>query len=371
MTMAEFRVIDADSHVEEPEAAWGYLDPKYEARRPFPITGENRPFLHNMNSFWYIDGSVYPKVVGQGVTIYATPVTMARAKLKPFSLDSQTLLEPAARLKDMDVGGVDVQVIFPTIFLEPLSEDPRFEAALMKSYNNWMASACRKHPDRLKWAAVLPMRSVPEAVEETRHANDLGAVGLAVYGTVGETLLSHEDFDPVWSEAERLRLPICVHTGWCHPGLKRPFTDSYGAHVLGFTLPVMMGFYAFVGGGILDRFPRLKVAFLEAGVDWVPYLIERMDHYFHSETANHRPLPKRRASEYVRDCEVYFTCEAEEKLVPQVIEFVGEDRIMISADMPHGEAREGSVQEIRERADLNDAVKRRLLGDNAAKFYGI
>ena len=92
--MAEFRVIDADSHVEEPEEAWGYLDPKYEARRPFPITGENRPFMHNMNSFWYIDGSVYPKVAGQGVTIYATPVTMARAKLKPFSLDSQTLLEP-------------------------------------------------------------------------------------------------------------------------------------------------------------------------------------------------------------------------------------------------------------------------------------
>jgi predicted TIM-barrel fold metal-dependent hydrolase len=57
--------------------------------------------------------------------------------------------------------------------------------------------------------------------------------------------------------------------------------------------------------------------------------------------------------------------------VPQVIEFVGEDRIMISADMPHGEAREGSVEEIRERADLSDAVKQRLLGDNAAEFYAI
>jgi uncharacterized protein len=196
MTMAEFRVIDADSHVEEPAEAWGYLDPKYEARRPFPITGENRAFLHNINSFWYIDGSVYPKVAGQGVTIYATPVTMARAKLKPFSLDSQTLLEPAARLKDMDAGGVDVQVIFPTIFLEPLSEDPHFEAALMKSYNSWMASACRKHPDRLKWAAVLPMGSVPEAVEEMRRAKDLGAAGLAVYGTVGETLFEPRGFRP-------------------------------------------------------------------------------------------------------------------------------------------------------------------------------
>jgi len=369
--MAGFRVIDADSHVEEPTEAWGYLEPRYEARRPFPITGENRPLLHNMNSFWYIDGSVYPKVSGQGVTIYATPVTMVRAKLKPFSLDSQTLLDPAARLKDLDAGGVDVQVIFPTVFLEPLTDDPRFEAALMRSYNTWMAVTCRTHPDRLKWAGVLPMRSVPEAVEEVRRAKELGAVALAVYGTVGETLLSHEDFDPVWAEAERLGLPVCVHTGWCHPGLKRPFTDSYGAHILGFTLPVLMGFYAFLGGGILDRFPRIKVAFLEAGADWVPYLIERMDHYFHSESANQRPVPKRRASDYVRDCEVYFTCEAEEKLLPQVMEFVGKDRIMISADMPHGEAREGSVEEIRGRNDLSEAVKRRLLGDNAAKFYAI
>ena len=250
-------------------------------------------------------------------------------------------------------------------------QDPRFETALMRSYNTWMAGVCKQKSDRLKWAGVLPMRFVPEAVEEVRRCKELGAVATAVFGTVGEKLLSHEDFDPVWAEAERLKIPVCVHTGWCHPGLKRPFTDSYGAHVLGFTLPVLIGFFAFLGGGILDRFPRIKVAFLEAGADWVPYLIERMDHYFHSETANNRPLPKRRATDYVRDCQVYFTCEAEEKLLPQVMGFVGEDRIMISADMPHGEAREGSVEEIKERNDLSQVVKQRILGDNAARFYNI
>lgn len=369
--MAEFRVIDADSHVEEPNEAWDHLDPQYESRRPFPIKAENRPLLHNMNAFWYIDGSVYPKVTGQGVTIYATPVEMERAHSKPFSLPSQTLSDPDARLQDMDRGGVDVQVVFPTVFLEPLTPDPRFEAALMRSYNTWMGAVCRRRPERLKWAGVLPLRCAGEAASEVERVKDLGAVAVAVYGTVGETLLSHEDFDPVWAEAERLRMPVCVHTGWCHPGITKPFLDSYGAHVLGFTLPVMMGFYAFLGGGILDRFPDLKIAFLEAGVDWVPYLIQRMDHYFHSESANGRPTPKRRASDYVRDCQVYFTCEAEEKLVPQVMEFVGEDRIMISADMPHGEAREGSVAEIQQRSDLSDSSKKKILGNNAADFYQI
>jgi len=369
--MTAFRVIDADSHVEETGEAWQYLDSRYEARRPFPIKGENRPFLHNMNAFWYIDGGVYPKVTGQGVTIYATPVEMERARTKPFSIPSQTLSDPDARLEDMDLGGVDVQVVFPTVFLEPLTPDARFEAALMQSYNTWMASVCAQRPGRLKWAGVLPLRCVSEAVEEVERIKQLGAVCAAVYGTVGDTLLSDDSFDPVWAAAERLQVPVCVHTGWSHAGLTKPFTDSYGAHVLGFTLPVMMGFYAFLGGGILDRFPAMKVAFLEAGVDWVPYLIQRMDHYYHSETANGRPLPKRRASDYVRDCQVYFTCEAEEKLVPQVMEFVGEDRIMISADMPHGEAREGSVAEIRERTDLSDAIKQKILGDNAAEFYQI
>jgi uncharacterized protein len=344
--MGSFRVIDADSHVEEPMEAWENLDPKYESRRPFPIKGENRPILNNMNAFWYIDGNVYPKVTGPGVTIYCTPVDMDRAQSKPFSIPSQTLLDADARLKDLDLAGVDVQVVFPTVFLESLTPDARFEAALMQSYNTWMAGVCEKRQERLKWAGVLPLRCVGEAVREVERVKNLGAVCLAVYGTVGETLLSHEDFDPVWAEAERLEIPVCVHTGWSNSGLTKPFVDSYGSHVLGFTLPVMMGFFAFLGGGILDRFPALKVGFLEAGVDWVPYLIQRMDHYYHSESANHRPVPKRRASDYVRDCQVYFTCEAEEKLVPQVMEFVGEDRIMISADMPHGEAREGSVEEM-------------------------
>ena len=90
--MRAYTVVDADSHVEEPVEAWAALDPAYADRRPYPITGENRPNLFGMNSFWYIDGRVFPHPVGRGVTIYATPVTMERAKIKPFSIESQTLV---------------------------------------------------------------------------------------------------------------------------------------------------------------------------------------------------------------------------------------------------------------------------------------
>jgi predicted TIM-barrel fold metal-dependent hydrolase len=369
--MGPYTVVDADSHVEEPVETWAALDPGYADRRPYPITGENRPNLFGMNSFWYIDGRVFPHPVGRGVTIYATPVSMERAKIKPFSIESQTLTDPAARIRDLDKSGIDVQVNFPTLFLEPLTEDAAFESALMRSYNTYMAAQCGQIADRLKWGALLPLRSVPEAVAEVGRAAQLGATCFATTcGTLGDRPLEDPALDPVWAAIEASGLPLCIHCGWCNPGITRAFDTSYGAHVLGFTLPVLMAFYAFTGGGVLDRFPRLKLAFLEAGCEWVPWLVQRMDHYFESEARKGGQLPERRASEYLRESELYFTTEAEEKNLPLVMEFIGsEDRIMISADMPHGEAREAAVEEVEERTDLSETQKRKLLGDNALRFY--
>jgi predicted TIM-barrel fold metal-dependent hydrolase len=325
-----------------------------------------------MNAFWYIDGRTFPQPVGRGVTIYATPLQQERARAKSWTLGSQSLTAPAERVRDLDAGGIDVQVNFPTLFLDPLTEDAAFEAALMSSYNQFLGRACAQEAKRLKWAAVLPLRSPELAVAELRRARELGAVCAATTaGTLDDVGLDQAGLDPLWAELERLGMPFCIHCGWCNDGVRRPFNTSYGAHVLGFTLPVLMGFYAFVGGGILDRFPRLKLGFLEAGCEWVPYLVQRMDHYFGSETRSGRPLPERPASAYLRDCDLYFTTEAEERHLPQVLEFIGADRIMISADMPHGEAREGSVEEIQERTDLTERQKTAILGEAAAAFYGI
>src|SRR5205823_495774 len=157
--MAEARIVDADSHVEECEEYWRYLDPRYAARRPFPIVGENLPQFAGMNAFWYIDGQTFPRPVGRGVTIYSTPLQQERARAKPWSLGSQSLTAPAERLRDLDAGGIDVQVNFPTLFLDTLTEDVAFEAALMASYNSFMAQACAQAPERLKWAAVIPLRA--------------------------------------------------------------------------------------------------------------------------------------------------------------------------------------------------------------------
>jgi len=368
--MVEKLVIDADSHVEEVDETWDYLDDCYQHRRPQAITLQNRPIFANRNACWYIDGAVYPKVVGRGITNYGTPITSVYAHRKPFSLGSQGMTDPEARVRDLDRQRIDIQVIYHTIFLEPLTDDPEFEASLMRSYNTWMARACAHNQTRLKWAAPMPLQNVPAAVEEVGRAKELGAAALAISGTVGDRMLHDHRFDRFFGEAERLNMPISVHISWSHPGLRQSVDSVYGANCVSINFTVLMGFFS-VLGDVLDRHPGLKVAFLEAGSEWVPYMVHRMDHYYEPEKRSGWPIPKRPASAYLKDCQIYFTCEAEEKFLPEVLSFVGEDRMMISADMPHSEGRETSIEEILVRQDLSDAAKNKILGLNAKVFYNL
>jgi uncharacterized protein len=146
--------------------------------------------------------------------------------------------------------------------------------------------------------------------------------------------------------------------------------DPYAALLLSFTLPVLMAFFSLTAGGVLDQFPQLRVAFLEAGSEWIPYMVGRMDHYHPViRTLDWGPHSKKRPSDYLREGRLYVTCEAEEPLLPDVLKLVGEDHVMIEGDMPHAEARETGIEELRERGDITEPVKQKILRHNAMTFY--
>jgi predicted TIM-barrel fold metal-dependent hydrolase len=294
--------------------------------------------------------------------------------MKVFSIGSQSLMDVEARLRDLDNAGVDVQVIYPTLFLVPLSEDDAFETALMRSYNSWIAERCGERPDRLRWSALLPLREPAEAVREIERVAKLGAVSLVTYGTVGEKMLHAPQFDPVWAAASDSGLPVCVHVGWSFPPLRQMCDEHVSSLNISFTLPVLFGLVSFLAGGILDRFPKLRVAFLEAGAGWMPWFMERVDHYhpvanFFRKSFGLDVLPRQRPETY-KD-RVFATCEADEMLLPQVVEYLGENNLMVSEDMPHLEAREGSVRELARRKDIDDKVKQKILSENPARFYNL
>ncbi len=367
------KFIDADSHVYEIEETWNWLPKKFQSRRPIPITipPEQAPYMGVNNSFWFVDGKSVQWTWGKGTVQIGCPLTSVHAKRKAYGVEHQSLSDINLRLKALDDAGIDVQVIYPTLFLTKLTDDDEFESALQISYNHWIAERTSLS-NRLRWVAMLPLRTPEAAVKEIERAKKAGAVGLVTLGTVESKMLHAPEFDKVWAAAAANDLPVAVHVGWSEPGTRNMCDDHMSSLNVSFTLPLLMGFFSFTGGGILDRHRDLRVIFLEGGAGWLPWFYERIDHYYPVASFFRKnaglPLLPARAPEAVKD-RIYLTCEADETMLPQVIDFIGEDHILAAEDMPHLEAREGSGHELAERSDLTDVQKRKILVDNTVRFY--
>ena len=363
--------IDCDSHVEEPEAAWQHLEPEYAHRRPIIVDLRGKPGLARQDAYWLVDGRQFPRPFGPAAMFFGSPPVSTLALNKPYSVPSQTLEDIKARLADMDRNNIKRSVIFPTTFLANLSDDVRFEAALMRSYNTWIAGQCAQSGGRVRFVAMIPFRSPVDAVAEVKRAKGLGAAGLYCMGTAGEMLLNDPRLDPVWGEAERQNLSVCVHVGYSHPGITESVNSQYVAINTSFLLPMFLGFVAITGGGVLDRHPGLKFGFFEAGGDWLPYFVGRMEHYYPvCKPVFNVPVPLKSPLEYLKEGRMAFSVEGHEPRLPEVIKMVGEDNVMASADMPHSEGRDSELEEVAEREDIPVALRRKMLTSNTERFYG-
>jgi predicted TIM-barrel fold metal-dependent hydrolase len=367
-----YSFIDADAHIEEGDAIWSCLDPAYLSRQPVEITVDNVPSRGGFDTAWLIDGKLFPQPVGKGATVFV-PGSCSLGRRKPYARGSQDLTDIGARLREMDQMGIDVQVVFPTLFSYTTTEDPYFEAALYRSYNTWMAKTCRQAADRIKWNALMPVKLPEEAVKEARRAKALGATGAATYGTAGAKLLSDPSLDPFYETLCEVDLPLCVHVGISFPAVGQVVDNIFAVTIIGTPTAMLLGFYAIVGGGVLDRHPRLRVGFFELGSQWVPFMVDRMDEFYWVTKVLDQPavLPKKVPSEYLRDGNLYLTCEAGDRILPQVLEMWGEDRVMLSSDMPHTELRDTEKSGLRARTDISESAKQKILVDNALCFYGL
>jgi predicted TIM-barrel fold metal-dependent hydrolase len=372
-------VYDADAHIEESPETFSdkYLDPAFRSNRPQVIAYGGRPH-------WVVDYQVFPRFRGPGAQSLGTPVRVddirsVYTQLKPEPIESLELSDPAARLRDMDAEGIDLQVLYPDLFLTyPLSPDPVYAAGLCTSYNRWLADATSSQRERLKWAAVVSLEDVGLAVQEVRRAQALGAVAIMVPGTAGDKLLGHPSLLPFFEEAASQDLPIGVHVLWSSPALNGLVDDLYYSTLIPFVFPVLLGFISIVGSGLLDKLPTLRVAFLEAGCLWIHFLQDRMDHRFeYTYKMRDRGLPiavpgaKERALDYIRRGNVYFSPEVEDKLLPQVIELVGSRQLLFASDMPHTDRERFSAEILRNRPDVSSADAACILHENTKRFYGL
>ena len=280
--------------------------------------------------------------------------------------------DPATYLVDMDAENIATQVLYPSSSLSiGFVREPDWAAALAGAYNSWLHDFCQHAPERLKGVAVIAPQNLPRALEEMERAiTRLGMVAamLPTYVTPGLDV-ANQQFWPLYERAEQLGVPIAFHaTAQAASGNTRCH-EYIGVHMTSHPFEQMLTIINVVSNGILDRFPRLNVAFLEAGCGWVPYWLDRWDEKYHKRTAE--PLRSELLpSEYVKANRCYFTCEGEESVLPLFVELYGDRNVMYASDYPHWDTGwPDTSREILERADIGATTKERILSQNAREFY--
>ncbi|MBI3304503.1 MAG: amidohydrolase [Deltaproteobacteria bacterium] len=277
------------------------------------------------------------------------------------------------RLADMDRQQIDVSVLYPTVGLMlGRVREPEFAAALCRAYNDFVAEVCRQSP-RLKAVAMVPLQNIPAAVSELRRAvQELGLVGVMLPAHGHGENLGNPEFHPLYAEAEKLVCPVAIHANGGVGGADvdaQAFDQFICVHTVGHPFPQMFQLTGIVFGGVPELFPRLRLAFLEAGAGWVPYWMDRMDREYKLRAVE-APLLRAKPSEYIRSGRLYFSCEADETTLPAVLQAVGEDVVLYASDYPHWDMDyPDSGRELWERTDLSPHARRKILGENARRLY--
>jgi predicted TIM-barrel fold metal-dependent hydrolase len=266
------------------------------------------------------------------------------------------------RVHDIDVEGIDIQMIFPTRIEMATTLPGGLGAAMCHAYNNWVANLVKGHEDRLFPVALMPGGCPDEMANELRRCiNDLGfhAAHLVCYTD------SRNLDDP----AQELKVPL-----FCHPNtpgeLINRSDNFYAMHVLGRPTNCQAALIPLVIGGVFERFPELKVAFFECYAEWPLYWMHRMDDDAERLQPIYAPYLSTLPSEYVkRNC--YFTCEVDEPHLGFTLQELG-DHVLLATDYPHHDSEwPNCVRSIRERSDISEEQKQSILGDAARTMLNL
>jgi predicted TIM-barrel fold metal-dependent hydrolase len=286
------------------------------------------------------------------------------------------MTDPKARLVDMNSEGIDVAVLFGGGLAGsiPALEDAGLAVALARSRNSWVAEYCSENPARLKGVAVLPQQDIAAAVAELNRAvTEIGFVGVALLPNLRGRHMGDPYFFPIYQEAERLNVPICVHMFLGRYGSEATgtlrFDRFFYSHLFGHPFEQMIALAVVLGEGLLDRFPKLRFVFLEAGCGWLPYWLERLDE--HQEVLGVQlPALKEKPSKLLQREQLFFSCEADERELAHVVEVIGDDYIVFASDYSHFDSRyPGASKPILEHPTLSDLSKRKILSENARRLY--
>ncbi|MFT3764350.1 MAG: amidohydrolase family protein [Minicystis sp.] len=368
-------IIDADAHVAEPLTLWGdYLEPAFKARGPrparMPLAGEGRP---DEAGVLEVDGApICDRVTGEIM------VRSALHTMRAYPEAAKAGWTPASHVDSLRRIGVDMAFLYPTTgawLFAVDAMDPALAAALVRAYNRWLHDFCRHEPGFLRPVGAVCRHDPAEMVAELHRFADLGwrAVYLRPNPIRGRTL-ADPAYEPFWSACEKLDVAVSIHEG-THArvptaGADR-FSTRFGMHACSHPLEQMMALLALVEGGVLERHPGLRVAFLEAGCGWLPYWLWRLDEEYAQVGWEVKRHVKQKPSAYFRR-QCFVSVEPGEPYLDRVLDFIGEDNLLFGLDYPHMDHGPGALTDLIENNEtLPSRVMRKIFWDNPRRYYGL
>lgn len=368
------RIIDSDGHIVEPRAVWQeYTEPRF--REQMIQIRRNR------------DGMDELFIAGENRSRPSLPVA---ASMMPGGLEDlerarkitwDDLIpagyDPHQRLKVMDAEGIDAAVLYPSLWLlyGDLT-DPKLAAAGCRAYSNWLADFCKASPSRLFGVAPIPLQSVDEALVEMRRVvRDLGFKAVFIRpNPFNGRRLCDPSYEPFWREAQELDIPVAVHGSF---GTRMPtmggdrYRDPFFFHMVCHPFEQQAACMDIICGGVLAKFPRLRVAFLESGIGWLGYWLDRMDGHY-EKMRSYVPWLKKPPREYFLE-QCYLTMDPDESTLGAMVALGVGNNVLWGSDFPHFDCTyPGVLKEVEQAlSKLAENDKRNILTDNAVRFYGM
>ena len=304
-----------------------------------------------------------------------------------------------ARLDALDCDGVAHSVLYPTMLLTfQHLRTLDFAEMQCRVYNDWLSDLCARGRGRLHGVAILPHLDPQKAAAEIRRVAELPhivGVHIRPNPAIDWKPLNHEVYDPIWAAASEVGLPIGFHPLSSNdlPGAVQglrlarlgtseiPVQDQedygadniYFAQAIGNPVDMMSAVTFMTAGGVLDRFPDLRVVFLEANGGWIVPWLERLDHHYRVFSWDVPWLTQEPSAIFRRQCWISFDVDE------SILEFtarspvVGAERIVWASDFPHPDAKyPGTTDMLAETlSPLPLEDQRRIAGGNAAELYGL
>jgi predicted TIM-barrel fold metal-dependent hydrolase len=272
----------------------------------------------------------------------------------------------------MDAMGVDIACMFPTPMLNLAScQRIDVQVGLATAYNEWLCEHILAEDSRLKSMLYLPLHS-PSACEEiiAEFADRKGVIGFMVtaphYASVYDNAYAKS-----YAALQERGLPLAFHAGFPSGDQALKLTNRFiGLHALGFPWFNMIHMTNWIINGMPERFPGLKTIWIESGLAWIPFLMQRLDNEFMMRTSD-APLLKRLPSEYMQ--EMFYSSQPMErvrnaKALEVTFEMINApSQLLYSSDYPHWDMDLPST--IYDLPFLDEAAKRDILGQNARKLF--